>query len=163
MGKGSGFVYLVAGGQNVGKSKIVIEMTKASNRHTYVYDHRREYLERFGKSNCTIFYDREQFFSKIPKMYNGNIIIEEGTTFLKFQKDDAMSDVLSGAFHNGNIIYILFHFVEAIPKYILSMSHVLILFRTGDDEALVQRTRPKLAKHLHKDKTPKFVKLQEFN
>lgn len=160
MGKGTGIVYLVAGGQNKGKSKIVIELAKNSGRHTFVYDHRREYLERFGKKDITIFYDKKQFFARLSKMYNSNIIIEEGTTFLQFQKDDIMADALTGAFHNGNILYILFHYVEAIPKYVLSLAHVLILFETGDDYALVKRTRPKLAKHLHTEATPKFVKLQ---
>ena len=162
MSKGKGIVYIICGGQDVGKSAYVIENCKKSSRHTFVYDYQREYLERFGKRKVTIFYDLQLFVNNLAGMYNSNIIIEEGTTFIRFQKDEAISALLTSAFHNGNIIYILFHYLEAVPKYILSMSHVLVLFATGDDEILVGRTRPKLAQYLHKEPSPKFIKLQPF-
>lgn len=163
MGKGTGCIYIIVGAQNTGKSAIVIELCKKSNRWTYIYDHHREYLQRFGKRQCTIFYDRQTFLSKIPEMRNGNIIFEEGTTFLSFSKDMDMADTLTSVYHNGNIMYIIFHSMADIPSYILRLSHILILFRTGDEMEIIERKAPSLAHHLHYGEHPKFIKLPAFH
>lgn len=152
--KGKGVIIVLCGGQNTGKSAWIIDRLKKSQRRIFVFDRRREYLERLGKKakQATLFYSLASFKKNINNMRYSNIVFEEATTFLKASKEDYVSDALSGIFHNGNVCYMVFHTIRGVPLSVLDLCHYVVVFNTGEDISHLRLRRPKMFNFISKVK-----------
>lgn len=130
MGAGRGFVIVIAGRQDTGKTTFAKTLIQAG-RPVFVYDFRAEYG---GKA--------KQPFGEFIKQANNKrettIIIEEATVFLSNRGDNEdVKNLLAGRSHDGNTIVIIFHSLRTVPTYILDLCDYYVLFKTNDNEQLI--------------------------
>lgn len=144
-----GLIIAISGPPSSGKSATVIKDIERSPRWNYIYDKNREYIEKKRLSentleHSTIFYSLKLFRNNLHKFQNSNIILEDAITFIKFYREDDLLDLITAVAHRGNCIYLLFHDVQSIPKYMLTFINYIIVLPTDEDFEFLKHSRPKL-------------------
>ena len=167
MEKGKGMTVAVVAPPNKGKTQWIIDEVEKSTRPIYVYDKRLEYDKRLSSealSRTTIFYQLENFTKNLLKFKYSNIIGEEASTWLRWYSREKQVDLLSGIYHNGNLLYLPFHVVRLIPPDVYDFCNFIRFYSSGEDIALLKRSRPKLYQELSKPglKFPYMYVNQEF-
>jgi len=130
--KGKGKVILLIGKKDAGKTTKVKELLRKSKKHELIYDFRSEYGYKL--------LDIDDFLELALLEENCNIVIEECTVYLDHKSDNRkVKNLLSGASHKNNNIYLLYHTMRSIPGYIFDLIDYYYLFHTSDNEGVVRK------------------------
>ena len=125
---------VVVGKRGSGKttlSKSMIESYLKKHSNVCIYDINQEYTNYYPEP----FLNFKDFLSKITKLKNHYILIEEATIFFRTRSDfEEMINVLVRSRHTGNIIHLNFHSFKSIPKNIFSLVDHIVIFKTNDTE-----------------------------
>lgn len=152
-------------GANQGKSYFAKELLISQNSPCFVYDiqdcygptstktgdlitnlplakDREEALVKYPR--CRFFGTPDEFIELAQQRRHTTIVIEEATIFLEGKTHPNMRRLMVDRFHHRNNIIIMFHSVNAINPRILEMSDYIVLFKTGDSDAIIRRKCPKI-------------------
>lgn len=133
-----GNVCLIVGRQNSGKSYVLKNMLDSLKNYddVIIYDVQNEYSEYYSEP----FLDFNEFLKKVENEENKIIIFEEASIFFKHRSSDKIiTKMLVNVFHKHNFIFLCFHSIRKIPKYILELSNEIILFKTNDNDDFIQK------------------------
>ncbi len=127
-----GLVILVIGQRRIGKTTTIKKMLKFFNTDKYIFDLRCEYYK--DGFDMTI----DEFISLTQLVRDSCIVFEESTIFFKSSVSKKMRDILTGASHNRNVIFLAFHSYRAVPIEILELVDFIIGMRTKDRMTLLE-------------------------
>lgn len=126
-----GIITLVIGQRRVGKTTKIKELISKFNTDKYIYDVRNEYYS--GGFLMTI----DDFIDMVKDVTNSVIVFEEATIFFRGRANKNMIDILTGASHNRNAIFLVFHSFRAIPVDILELVDYIVYSKTKDRQTLI--------------------------
>lgn len=129
---------ILVGGTGCGKTYFSKQLIKGVNKNAlHVFDVNNEYKEYYPYSFNP---DIDTFLQKAYKMNNAVILIEDATAFLSNRgRSDLLTKLLVAKRHTKNTIILLFHSFRAIPKYIIDLSNLMVIFRTNDPPEIVDK------------------------
>lgn len=133
-----GSCIIVVGGTGTGKTTFVHEKLRKVNKNSlFIYDVNNEYKE-FTRGNPLP--DREVFTDLGMNTENGVFVFEEATIYFKNKStDEKLTEILVRKRHTNNTIFLVFHSLGSIPKYIYQLSNYIVLFKTNDSVSDVKQ------------------------
>jgi hypothetical protein len=133
-----GYAHLCIGGTGTGKTTYVKAQIK-NKSNVIVYDVNNEYREQYPYP----FLKHGEFMSKIILVQNSVIVLEESTIFFSNRSyNEELTEMLVRKRHTGNYIFLCFHSLRAVPRYVWDLCNYLTLFPTNDNEAFVKTKIP---------------------
>lgn len=126
-----GIITLVIGQRRTGKSTKVKELIGQFNTNKYIYDVRNEYYKEGFNMGI------DEFIEFVRDVKNSVIVFEEATIFFRGRSNKDMMDILTGASHNRNAIFLVFHSFRAIPIDILELVDYIVFGKTKDRKTLI--------------------------
>lgn len=124
---------IVVGDTGVGKSTWLKKRVAQYQGPKFIFDPNNEY-------KGGVIMEIEKYLSLAVNQRNSLIILEDATAFLSNKGDSAeVKKLLTFKRHNNNTIFFVFHSLQAIPSYIFTLSDLLVLFHTKENEALIER------------------------
>lgn len=132
----SGKSIIFVGGTGAGKTtKIRKYLSSVHPKARLVYDVNAEYTDLFPYPLT----DFETFAENATKVSNALIVYEEATIFLSNRgSNDLLRDVLVRKRHTNNTIFLVFHSIRSIPRYIFDLSTHVYLHKTNDSKSTVE-------------------------
>lgn len=132
-----GKVFIVVGARGNGKSHFVKKHTQyVSESRFKVYDVQGEYYTDDDISLPDI----DEFLDSLLHSKGMVAVFEEATVFFSNKgSNKKIRQLLVGARHDKNTIFLLFHSIRAIPYYIYELSDYVVIFNTLDDDDIVQK------------------------
>lgn len=132
MSKGVGFVILVVGRKDAGKTTYTKTLVRTTGKKLRVFDYKGDWT---GKREL----DFDGFIETAKHLTDTFIVVEESTSFLSSDKrDKRIMDLVTGASHASNVITFLFHSWRSVPVYLLDFIDYRVCFKTNDDEGLIR-------------------------
>lgn len=127
---------IIVGGTGCGKTYFTKQLIKNVHKNALlVFDVNNEYKEYYPYPFNP---DIDDFLSKCSKVTNGVFLFEDATAFLSNRgRSDQLTKILVAKRHTKNTIILLFHSMRAIPKYIMDLSNMVVIFKTNDPEKKV--------------------------
>ena len=122
--------HIIVGATNTGKSTLVKSLIKRANKSAlFIYDVNNEYKDFFPYP----FVDFETFINSATRIKNAVLVIEEATIFLNNRGScDALKEILVRKRHTNVAIFLVFHSMRSIPRYIYELSNYITIFKTND-------------------------------
>ena len=130
-------------GLNVGRTKtgkttfckyLLTQVPETMEKH--IYDVNNEYKEFYTEPFVTF----SDFMERIKPVTNSFILIEEATIFFEVRSTDKiLKEMLVRKRHTGNVIYLNFHSISAIPKYVFNLVNYVTIFKTNDTDETVKK------------------------
>lgn len=128
-------VFVIVGQRGCGKSTLAEERAKAFLKNNpkekfFPYDIEKRY-----------FPDRplppiKEFMSKVITEENSLFVFEESTIFFPNRgRDKDLIQAMVTSRYNGNLMFLIYHALGEVPKYVFRLADCVILFRTKEDEA----------------------------
>lgn len=130
-------VFAIVGARGTGKTTFVKERLKNVNKNRImIYDVNAEYTEFYPYP----FEDFQKFMQRTKDATNSILVYEEATIFFNNRgKDATMTNILVRSRHTKNVIFLNFHSLRSLPKYILDLINYIVLFKTNDTPSLVEK------------------------
>lgn len=132
-----GAAYIVCAATGMGKTTWV--KSKLANVHVdarLVYDVNAEYTDLY---NGEFLEDFEDFAKLGTTVKNSMIVYEEATAFLSNKGGNRyLRKTLVAKRHDGNVIFLVFHSLRAIPRDLYDLCNYVVLFKTSDIEQMVK-------------------------
>lgn len=146
-------VFIIIGARGTGKSTFAQDRLKSqlinSPEIVHVYDIEKKYYVPPRPLP-----DIDVFSEKVSNLKDSYIVYEEATIFFPNRgSNKELKKALVQSRYNGNVIFMIYHSICAVPYYVYELTDCVILFKTQDDE---NRVLKKFAK-LH----PAWWKLQK--
>lgn len=132
----SGKAFIIVGGTGSGKTTFVKAcLNKVNKNAIYLSDVNNEYTDYYKEP----FEENiEKFAEKSTKLSNAVIVFEEATIFFSNRSSsDSLRTLLVRKRHTNNTIFLVFHSLRTIPRYVYDLSNYVILFKTNDSKSLV--------------------------
>lgn len=151
------YVIIVIGGAQQGKSPYIKHY--AENCNLLVNDVQNEYGEKVkypgqkpyllttdNKSSRSRYIgaDVDKFIELCKTKKNTICVFEEATMFFEGKTSKEMRRLLFGKAHTGNVYVLVFHSINAVPPRMMESSNYVVLFKTNDEEKVVERKYSKL-------------------
>jgi hypothetical protein len=138
--KKKGFGHLVIGATDTGKTSLVkSHLSRVHPSALEIFDINREYLEYYPKP----FLKHSEFMERVAPMENKVIVFEEAGIFFELHgTDELLKEMLIRKSHTGNYIFMNFHSLRMVPRYVFDLSNYLTLFETMDNETYVKNKIP---------------------
>lgn len=139
--------YIVIGAPGMGKSPFVREMI--FNRRCLVFDIQNEYGKRTKYAGQTPVglsddprnerarytgNDVDAFIKLCEPKRNTVIVFEEATAFFVGKTEKSLRRFLINRYHTENVSLFLFHSIQAVPPFMLTVSNFVVLFKTLDTD-----------------------------
>jgi len=131
--------HLIIGATGTGKTTKVKEYLKTipNKKAIFIYDINNEYREFYPYK----FEDFEVFIERMTRVKKGVMVFEESTIFLSNRTcNRQLVDILVRKRHTGNYIFMNFHSLRSLPKYVLDLCKYVTLFHTNDSVSFVEST-----------------------
>lgn len=124
---------IIVGGTGRGKSSFLKEvLLKYYRGAKFIFDPR---MEHYGG----VIMPMEQFTLRAKACRKTMIVFEEATMFFSNKGDNEdLKWLLVSKRHDANTVVLLFHTLQSVPLYLLSMCDLLVLFKTQDNIRLVE-------------------------
>ncbi len=142
-------VHIIVGATDTGKSFFLKEMLKkVPNKNSlYIYDIENEYKNFFPYPLV----DFEEFVSKAVALSNCIMVFEEATIFFSSKSSSKeLRTVMVQKKHTHNTVFLVFHSLRSVPRYIYELSDFITIFKTNDSPGLT-------AKELKDDRLEKIL------
>lgn len=130
--------YLIVGSTNTGKSTFLrAKLKKVGNRESIIiYDVNNEHSDLYPYK----FMDFETFMRKLTKVRNAVIAIEEATIFFNNRStSDELTKLLVSKRHANNYIFLCFHSLRSVPRFVYDLCNYITLFKTNDSPEVVEQ------------------------
>lgn len=122
---------LIVGATNSGKTTFGKKILKKWWGKKYIFDVNNEH-------KGGVIMDSSTFLQRATQLQETLIYFEESTIFFSNKGDSKLLKMLLvKKRHDKNIIIMVFHSIQSIPLYVLTLCDVLILFKTIDNEKLI--------------------------
>lgn len=133
-----GKAVIVVGGTGMGKTTLNKNyLRQVSKECLWLYDVNNEYSEFLPPNYLLPKFD--SFCDKAACLSNAVIVFEEATIFLSNKGSNRiLIDILVRKRHTSNLIFLVFHSLRSVPKYLLDLCNILILLKTNDPEHIVK-------------------------
>jgi hypothetical protein len=131
--------HLIVGATGTGKTTEVKRLLKKvpNKKALFIYDVNNEYSNFYPYE----FIDFEEFMEQMTRVKKGVMIFEESTIFLSNRScNRQLVDLLVRKRHTGNYVFLCFHSLRSLPKYILDLCNFITLFHTNDSEGFIDAT-----------------------
>lgn len=143
---------------DTGYGKSVLAKKLIGDRNCFVYDVNNEYQDLSldkKKQRCRaipdIDYDHINFMNDAGKRKNTMILFEEATGFCMANTSKLLRALIANKRHTGNNYIFIFHTINSVPDFILSLYSFIYLFKTEDNYTKVlQKERPKITEAFEK-------------
>lgn len=144
---------IIVGSKGTGKSSWIKNQISVVNSNALmVYDINNEYSSFYPYP----FLDFKVFTEKACNVSDAVIVFEEATIFLNARGyNNKVINILVRARHTNNSIFLVFHSINSIPKYLFELCNKTVLFKTNDNPDTVLR------KFGRPDLYASFMKLRE--
>jgi hypothetical protein len=130
---------LIIGATGTGKTTIVKEYLKKipNKKAIFIYDVNNEYTEFYPYQ----FEPFDIFIERMNRAKKAVMVFEEATIFLNNRSCNRMLvDILVRKRHTNNYIFMNFHSLRSLPKYVLDLCKYVTLFKTNDSLPFVEST-----------------------
>jgi hypothetical protein len=130
---------LIVGATGTGKTTEVKRLlSKVANKNAiFIYDVNNEYKDFYPYE----FIDFSEFIEQMTRVKKGVMVFEESTIFLSNRNcNRLLVDILVRKRHTGNYIFLCFHSLRSLPKYVLDLCNYITLFHTNDSIGFVDST-----------------------
>lgn len=132
----SGIVSICIGRRHTGKTTFSKELLNKSKLPKVIYDINNEYKDYYSEP----FEDFDKFLDRIVELKGHYILIEEATIFFNPRgRFEEMINLIVRARHTKNIIQLNFHSFRSIPSNIVDMVDYITIFKTNDNEEIVEK------------------------
>lgn len=129
-----GKVWLIVGKKKMGKTFFLRSLLKPVHpKNLFLYDPTGQYNDFYKKP----FLDFDKFIEVCTKVSGAVIAIEEGTINIGHAPIKEVKDFCAGSMNKGNTVFMIFHSLRTVPRYIYDLSEMIVLFKTKDDLDLV--------------------------
>lgn len=127
--------FIIVGATGMGKTTFTKNALKKLHKDSILlYDVNNEYKDIYPKP----FIKFEKFCELSERVSNAVIVFEEATIFLDSRGNNfSLKDVLVRKRHTNNTIFLVFHSLRLVPRYIFDLSNYVVLHKTNDSESLV--------------------------
>ena len=127
---GNGKVTIVVGGRGTGKTTLVREYLQSVNPGArMVYDPAAHYLDLYNHKLLPF----EVFKYKATQVEKACVVYEEATINFSNRGDDKdLKNLLVMSRYKNNSIFLVYHSLRAVPRYIFDLCNYIILFKTND-------------------------------
>lgn len=135
----SGKSIILAGGTGTGKSTFVSErLSKVPNKKSIqLYDVNNEAI--YKPYIFTPFGSFEKFSRSAKGLSDSVIVFEEATIFLSNRgTNDDLRNILVRKRHTNVTVFLVFHSLRTVPRWIYDLSNFIVLFKTNDNEKLIE-------------------------
>jgi ABC-type dipeptide/oligopeptide/nickel transport system ATPase component len=135
----TGGAELIIGATGTGKTtKIKHYLSLIPNKKAIqIYDINNEYKEFYNKP----LEDFEVFIDRQTRTKKAVMVFEEATIFLSNRTcNRQLVDLLVRKRHTGNYIFLCFHSLRSLPKYVLDLCNYITIFHTNDSIGFVEST-----------------------
>lgn len=134
--------FIICAEQDRGKTFFAKDLLKKfCNRKNYIFDINNEYRE--FKNEAANFADKDTFLEKTPSVSNSclNVVFEEASAFFSKSGSTSKNTIahICRRFHTKNINLFIFHALDQIPTDILYYIDFIVIFRTKDNLAKVEK------------------------
>lgn len=137
-----GFACINVGRTRTGKTtlskSLVVDYIRSNGMdysNVYIYDVNKEYYDYYKEP----FVPYNEFINNIKDVTNSFILIEEATIFFNVKATDKLiQEMLVRKRHTNNIIYLNFHSIRAIPRYVFDLVNYVTIFKTNDTLEVVK-------------------------
>lgn len=132
----SGKAFIVVGGTGRGKSTFVKKcLDKVNKDAILLYDVNNEYSVYYPHPFLPI----EQFTEKSTTVRSAVIVYEEATIFFSNRSsNDSLREILVRKRHTNNTIFLVFHSLRNVPRYVYDLCNYVVLHKTNDSKSLVE-------------------------
>jgi hypothetical protein len=130
--------HIIVGATDTGKSFFIKNTLRKvpSYDALLIYDINNEYQE-FSEEP---FEDFETFAISATRCEHAIIVFEEATIFLNNRGcSQAVNELLVRKKHTKNFVFLVFHSVRSIPRYVYELSNYITIFKTNDSPDLSAR------------------------
>jgi len=130
---------LIVGATGTGKTTEVKRLlSKVPNKKAiFIYDVNNEYSAFYPYE----FVDFQEFIELMTRVKKGVMVFEESTIFLSNRSCNMLLvDLLVRKRHTGNYIFLCFHSLRSLPKYVLNLCNYITLFHTNDSAGFIDNT-----------------------
>jgi hypothetical protein len=133
----NGWVYLVVGARGMGKSTFVKDkVSRVPLEARLIYDPNAEYTDLYPYPLLRF----EQFLELSTRVQQAFVVYEEATIFIGHQASgQELKELLVRARHTRNTIFLVFHSLRTVPRYIFDLATHMVLFKTADPETFVDK------------------------
>lgn len=130
-----GKAIIICGARGSGKSTLVKKLIAGGNmQRSFIYDVNGEY------SNDSVLIPFQQFVLKALDFRRSIIVFEEATIFIGHSSSsETFREILVRARHTENTIFLIFHSLRTIPRFIYDLCTDIILLRTNDNIEFVSK------------------------
>lgn len=131
--------HLIIGATGTGKTTKVKEyLNKIPHKGSiFIYDINNEYRDFYPYK----FEDFGVFIERMSRVKKGVMVFEEATIFLSNRScNRILVDILVRKRHTNNYIFMNFHSLRSVPKYLLDLCKYVTLFKTNDSLSFVEST-----------------------
>lgn len=134
----SGKAFLIVGGTGRGKTSFIAKcLTKVNRNAIALFDVNNEpvYKPFITGPLPTI----EEFTEKTARLSNAVIVYEEATIFFSNRSsNDFLRSILVRKRHTCNTVFLVFHSLRTIPRYVYDLCNYVVLYKTNDSRSLVE-------------------------
>jgi hypothetical protein len=129
---------IIVGGTGCGKTFYTKSLIKRANKNALmIFDVNNEYKDYYPHPFNP---DIDIFLDKCSRVTGGIFLFEDATAFLSNRgRSDKLTKIMVAKRHTKNTIILLFHSMRAIPKYLLDLSNIVVIFKTNDPETIVEK------------------------
>jgi hypothetical protein len=133
-----GKAVIVVGGTGMGKTTLNKYYLRQVNKECiWLYDVNNEYTEFVPPNYVLPKFD--VFCEKASKLSQAVMLFEEATIFLSNKGSNRiLIDILVRKRHTQNVIFLVFHSLRFVPKYLLDLCNLMVLLKTNDPEHVVK-------------------------
>lgn len=128
---------IIVGGTGCGKTHFTKGIIKKYHKDAlHIFDVNNEYSDFTTRPFNP---DIDEFLEDAYNMKGALILVEDATAFLSNRgRSDLLTKIMVAKRHTKNTIILLFHSFRAIPKYIIDLSNVVVIFKTNDSLKIVE-------------------------
>lgn len=131
-----GKALIIVGGTGMGKTTFIKScLSKVNKSSIYLFDVNAEYAE-FSDIPLPKF---SVFCNKALDLQQAVIVFEEATIFLNNRgSNETLIEILVRKRHTQNLVFLVFHSLRSVPKYLIDLCNIMVLHKTNDPLSIAE-------------------------
>lgn len=147
----------------MGEGKTTFIKQFINGRRAFLFDVNNEYKGISTDTRKTVSrmadLNHKEFIKKTLEKRNTCCVYEDATGFIEGRLSDDFRKTLVSKRHTGNTNILVFHSILSVPPRLVQLTDIIVLFKTGDEDYMVERKYPsllKLFRFLNRQAIPKY-------